>query len=54
LHRIICGGWAQRIESQAITYHMRNVLRIVAETELRITKLGPTKKDQLDLENRVA
>src|SRR5712671_2370918 len=42
----------QKIEFQAPDY-MRNVIRIVTETGLRIYKeLTPMKKDQLDLENR--
>ncbi len=43
----------QRIESQAVPY-MRNVIRIVTETGLRIYKeLALMKKEQVDLENRV-
>jgi integrase len=42
----------QKIEFNAPEY-LRNVIRIVAETGLRIYKeLTPMKKDQLDLENR--
>jgi integrase len=41
----------QKIEFKAPDY-MRNVIRIVTETGLRIYKeLTPMKKDQLDLEN---
>ncbi len=43
----------QRIEGQALPY-LRNVIRIVTETGLRIYKeLAPMKKEQVDLENRV-
>ena len=43
----------QRIEGAAPSY-LRNVVRIVTETGLRIYKeLTPMKKDQVDLENRV-
>ena len=42
----------QKIESNAPEY-LRNLIRIVTETGLRIYKeLTPMKKDQLDLENR--
>ena len=42
----------QKIELHAPEY-LRNVIRIVTETGLRIYKeLTPMKKDQLDLENR--
>lgn len=43
----------QRIESAAPRY-LRNVVRIITETGLRIYKeLTPMKKDQVDLENKV-
>jgi integrase len=43
----------QRIEGAAAS-HLRNVVRIVTETGLRIYKeLAPMKKDQVDLENKV-
>ena len=43
----------QRIEASAPTY-MRNIVRIVTESGLRIYKeLAPMKKDQVDLENKV-
>lgn len=43
----------QRIEAEAPSY-LRNVVRIVTETGLRIYKeLTPVKKDQVDLENKV-
>lgn len=43
----------QKIEFSAPEY-LRNVIRIITETGLRIYKeLTPMKKDQLDLENRV-
>ena len=43
----------QRIEAAASIY-LRNVVRIITETELRIYKeLTPMKKDQVDLENKV-
>ena len=43
----------QRIEAKAPSY-LRNVVRIVTETGLRIYKeLTPMKKDQVDLENKV-
>jgi len=43
----------QRIEGAASSY-LRNVVRIITETGLRIYKeLTPMKKDQLDLENKV-
>jgi integrase len=48
-------GWneQQRIEFQAPDY-LRNIIRIVTETGLRIYKeLMPMKKDQVDLENAV-
>jgi len=42
----------QKIEFSAPEY-LRNVIRIISETGLRISKeLTPMKKDQLDLENR--
>jgi integrase len=47
-------GWSeqQKIEAAAPEY-LRNVVRIVTETGLRIYReLTPMKKDQLDLENR--
>jgi integrase len=44
----------QRIEFQAPEY-LRNVIRIITETGLRVYKeLMPMKKDQVDLENAVA
>jgi integrase len=44
----------QRIEFQAQEY-LRNVIRIITETGLRVYKeLMPMKKDQVDLENAVA
>jgi integrase len=43
----------QRVESQAPQY-LRNVIRIVTETGLRIYKeLTPLRKDQVDLQNAV-
>lgn len=43
----------QRIEAAASIY-LRNVVRIITETGLRIYKeLTPMKKDQVDLENKV-
>jgi len=43
----------QKIELRAPEY-LRNVIRIITETGLRIYKeLAPMKKDQLDLENRM-
>jgi len=48
--------WSEqaRIEAQAAAY-LRNIVRIITETGLRIYKeLMPMKKDQLDLENEVA
>jgi integrase len=43
----------QRIEAVAPS-HLRNVVRIVTESGLRIYKeLAPMKKDQVDLENKV-
>ena len=43
----------QRIEAQAPS-HLRNVVRIVTETGLRIYKeLAPMERDQVDLENKV-
>jgi integrase len=43
----------QRIEAAAPSY-LRNVVRIITETGLRIYKeLTPMKKDQVDLENKV-
>ena len=43
----------QKIEFSAPEY-LRNVIRIITETGLRIYKeLAPMKKDQLDLENRI-
>ena len=41
----------QKIETQAPNY-LRNVIRIITETGLRVYKeLTPIKKDQVDLEN---
>ena len=48
-------GWAeqQRIEFQAPGY-LRNIIRIISETGLRVYKeLMPMKKDQVDLDNAV-
>jgi integrase len=48
-------GWSeqQRIETKAPSY-LRNVIRIVTESGLRIYKeLAPMKKDQVDLDNKV-
>jgi integrase len=48
-------GWAeqQQIESQAPEY-LRNIIRIITETGLRVYKeLMPMKKDQVNLENAV-
>ena len=48
-------GWSeqQRIEFQAPEY-LRNIIRIITETGLRVYKeLMPMKKDQVDLENAV-
>jgi integrase len=43
----------QRIEAASSSY-LRNVVRIITETGLRIYKeLTPMKKDQVDLENRI-
>lgn len=43
----------QKIEFSAPEY-LRNVIRIITETGLRIYKeLAPMKQDQLDLENRI-
>ena len=43
----------QRIEAQASNY-LRNVVRIITETGLRVYKeLTPMKKDQVDLDNKV-
>jgi integrase len=44
----------QRIEFQA-PEHLRNIIRIITETGLRVNKeLMPMKKEQVDLENAVA
>jgi integrase len=48
-------GWAeqQQIELQAPDY-LRNIIRIITETGLRVYKeLTPMKKDQVDLDNAV-
>ncbi len=47
-------GWAeQQIEFRAPDY-LRNIIRIITETGLRVYKeLMPMKKDQVDLENAV-
>ena len=43
----------QKLEAQALPY-LRNVIRIITETGLRIYKeLAPMKKEQIDLENRL-
>jgi integrase len=51
-HYVSCSE-QQRIEAAASSY-LRNVVRIITETGLRIYKeLTPMKKDQVDLENRI-
>lgn len=49
----MCWSEQQKIETEAVGY-LRNVIRIVAETGLRIYKeLTPMKQDQVDLVNKV-